>query len=213
MSAPRPEDASGQLDNLRTMFRDSIHEHGVTSAGVGWPDPATHKLRFDKLATVFEGNSGGFSVNDLGAGWGALFPYLVEERGFDVERYVGYEVSPEMLAAARATVTDSRATFVEASSATQDADYSIACGTFNVKCDANDDDWLEYVLRSLRALAERSARGLAFNMMSTYVDWRNEILYYGDPGFFFDFCKRELSRSVALLHDYPLWEWTIVVRL
>ena len=37
-------------------------------------------------------------------------------------------------------------------------------------------------------------------------------LYYGDPSFFFDHCKREHSRHVALLHDYGLWEWTIVVR-
>lgn len=207
-----PADPSGQLEAIRGVYRGYLEEHGVSSAGVGWPHADAHRLRFDKLASVFGPSSGRFSINDLGAGWGALFPYLVEERGFDVERYVGYEVSPEMLAAARATVTDSRATFVEASTATQDADYSIVCGTFNVKCDANDDDWLGYVLNSLRALAERSARGLAFNMMSTYVDWRNDILYYGDPGFFFDFCKRELSRSVALLHDYPLWEWTMVVR-
>lgn len=206
-----PADSFGQLDAIRRVYRGYLEEHGATSAGVGWPQADAHRLRFDKLASVFGPSPERLSINDLGAGWGALFPYLVE-RGFDVERYVGYEVSPEMLAAARATVTDSRATFVEASTVTQDADYSVVCGTFNVKCDADDDDWLEYVLHSLRALAERSKRGLAFNMMSTYVDWRNEILYYADPGFFFDFCKRELSPSVALLHDYPLWEWTMVVR-
>jgi hypothetical protein len=61
-------------------------------------------------------------------------------------------------------------------------------------------------------VTERSRRGFAFNLFTTYVDWKEDHLYYGDPGFFFDFCKRELSRSVALLHDYPLWEWTMVVR-
>jgi hypothetical protein len=45
------------------------------------------------------------------------------------------------------------------------------------------------------------------------VDWKQDDLYYGDPLFFFDHCKRTFSRTVTLLHDYPLYEWTIHVRL
>jgi hypothetical protein len=37
-------------------------------------------------------------------------------------------------------------------------------------------------------------------------------LFYGDPLFFFDFCKRNFSRNVALLHDYGLYDFTIIVR-
>jgi len=37
-------------------------------------------------------------------------------------------------------------------------------------------------------------------------------LYYADPGFFFDYCKRNFSRNVALLHDYNLYDFTILVR-
>ena len=37
-------------------------------------------------------------------------------------------------------------------------------------------------------------------------------LYYADPRFLFDYCKRKLSRHVALLHDYGLYEFTVLVR-
>jgi hypothetical protein len=37
-------------------------------------------------------------------------------------------------------------------------------------------------------------------------------LYYADPCAIFDLCKRRYSRNVALLHDYGLYEFTIVVR-
>ena len=37
-------------------------------------------------------------------------------------------------------------------------------------------------------------------------------LFYGDPLLFFDFCKRNFSRNVALLHDYGLYDFTILVR-
>ena len=37
-------------------------------------------------------------------------------------------------------------------------------------------------------------------------------LYYADPLFLFDYCKKKYSKSVALLHDYGLYEFTILVR-
>ena len=37
-------------------------------------------------------------------------------------------------------------------------------------------------------------------------------LYYADPASVFDLCMRRYSRHVALLHDYGLYEFTILVR-
>jgi len=39
-----------------------------------------------------------------------------------------------------------------------------------------------------------------------------DYLYYGDPCFYFDLCKRSYSRQVALMHDYGLYEFTLLVR-
>ena len=68
---------------------------------------------------------------------------------------------------------------------------------------------------TLETLAELSIRGFAFNMLTSYsdTDKMRPDLYYGDPAFFFDHCKRRYSRNVALLHDYGLYEFTIIVRL
>ena len=51
-------------------------------------------------------------------------------------------------------------------------------------------------------------------MLSTYsdVERRRADLYYADPHMVFDYCKRTFSPAVALLHDYPLYEFTILVR-
>jgi len=57
-----------------------------------------------------------------------------------------------------------------------------------------------------------SRAGFAFNCVSHYVDYRVPTLYYADPLRFFDHCKRRYSRFVSLLHDYPLYEFTILVR-
>jgi hypothetical protein len=63
-------------------------------------------------------------------------------------------------------------------------------------------------------MAQLSRRGIAFNMLTSYSDPERITprLHYADPCEMFDWCKRELSRHVALLHDYGLWEFTMIVR-
>ena len=44
-------------------------------------------------------------------------------------------------------------------------------------------------------------------------DRMRDDLYYADPCFFFDHCMRRFSRRVALLHDYELFDFTMLVPL
>ena len=93
-------------------------------------------------------------------------------------------------------------------------DYGVASGIFNVRLKRSNLEWQAYVIDELRELDRLSTHGFAFNALSTYSDpsFRKDTLYYADPGFWFDFCKINFSRFVTLVHDYPLFEFTLVVR-
>ena len=199
------------LRALSDLYTANLAEHGVGSRSVGWPDPGAHRLRFEKLAYLVEAARPGrpVSVNDWGCGYGALFAFL--DARVELARYRGCDVSEAMVAAAREHVRDPRAAFACAAEPAEDADYGFASGIFNVRLDADEAAWAEHVRGALRTLHARSARGFAFNALSTRVDWRAEGLYYADPAEYLAFCQAELSPRVALLHDYPLYEWTMVV--
>jgi len=92
------------------------------------------------------------------------------------------------------------------------ADYSFVSGTFNVRFEADDKQWIQFIEEKLNELNKFSERGFSFNLLTSYVDWKEPHLYYGDPCYWFDYCKRYFSKRVTLLHDYPLWEWTIIVK-
>ena len=119
-----------------------------------------------------------------------------------------------MIARAIGEHRDDGSTFTTDASAVAPADFTVASGIFNVRLRHTDELWQDYVLETLRALQSISLRGFAFNMLSTYsdVDRRRGDLFYADPLFMFDYCKRNLSPRVSLLHDYPLYEFTIIVR-
>jgi hypothetical protein len=130
-------------------------------------------------------------------------------------RYVGFDVSESMAAAARVHLADLPECHVTSRrDELQPADHAVASGVFNVKQDATSEAWMTYVWDTILDLAALGTRGFAFNALSSYsdVDKRRPDLFYADPLALFDRCKREFSRFVTLLHDYPLYEFTLIVR-
>ena len=93
------------------------------------------------------------------------------------------------------------------------SDYAVASGIFNVRLGRADADWKAYLTDSLDTLDRTSDKGFAFNCLTSYsdADKMRGYLYYADPCEIFDLCKRRYSRNVALLHDYDLYEFTILV--
>jgi hypothetical protein len=214
MDARDPE-LSDALAGVEALYTANLAAHGTSSASVGWPDPDAQRLRFDKLAYAIavDPPTEPITVNDWGCGYGAMFRYLDERPDVTLDGYTGYDISADMLGAARKFVDDPRAAWIEYPQVTEDADFSFVSGTFNVRMKASEESWRTYVEDTLRLLAERSRRGFAFNLLTSYVDWRQDDLFYGDPAHFFRFCRENISRYVTLLHDYPLYEWTIAVRM
>ena len=186
-------------------------DHGATARGVDWNSEQSQQLRFEQLLKVVPDASQRFSLIDYGCGYGALLDFM-RSRGM-VGEYVGFDLSAPMIEHAAAEHPQS-GRFTSEESDVEPADYSVASGLMNVKQSEPEDAWREYCLEVIARRASLSTRGFAFNMLTSYSDpdRRRPDLYYGDPLFFFDHCKRNHSRQVALLHDYGLYEFTLIVR-
>ncbi|HYG89063.1 MAG TPA: tetratricopeptide repeat protein [Azospirillum sp.] len=205
---------AAMLAPVAVRFDEAIEAGGTSPRGILHHDPDLHRLSFERLTAVFgpEAAGGGLSVNDLGCGYGALFDFLKDGPALAGGCYVGYDISREMVEAARAAIRDPRARFLQSYRATETADYSIVAGAYNLCLAADGDAWLELVKESVRSLARMTRRGLAFNMLSCHYPERSPGLYYADPAAMVDFCLREVGANVVLLHDYAPLEWTIHVK-
>lgn len=200
------------LDAVQRYYSGKIAEHGPTARGVDWNDQASQELRFEQLLKLCDLEAP-VTINDYGCGYGALASYLVE-RG-DRFRYTGFDISERMLEQARDLLDGvEECRFVAADEQLEGVDYTVASGIFNVRLDAAEDAWERHVFATLERLDQLSTRGFAFNMLTSYSDPERlrADLYYADPRAMFDHCKRTFSRWVALLHDYGLYEFTILVR-
>jgi len=200
--------------HVRTYYEQRLRAYGATPAGVDWNSRESQELRFAQLARLW-GPEREASLLDFGCGYGALLPW-VRERGF-TGRYAGFDLSGDMIAeGSRAAAAAPRRdwTFTADRQDLTPADFVVASGIFNVKMDTPAGDWHDYVLATIDELAALAVRGFAFNALTAYSDpdKQRSDLYYADPLELFDYCTRTHSRSVALLHDYPLYEFTMLVR-
>jgi cyclopropane fatty-acyl-phospholipid synthase-like methyltransferase len=204
-------DDSEILSEAADYYTKKITEHGATPKGVDWNGEESQTVRFDQLSKIFQ-PAGSISINDLGCGYGALVDYLIK-RDFSFS-YTGIDVSSAMTEAARKRLSLPSVRFVTGTKPESEADYGIASGIFNVRQGRPHEEWERYIENTLDAMDKTSKKGFAFNCLTSYSDKEKmrEYLYYADPCYFFDRCKRKYSKQVALLHDYGLYEFTILVR-
>ena len=203
---------SFDLSKVKNYFIEKLSEHSATYRGVDWPSAESQELRFSQLLRVMDTRRT-FSLLDLGSGYGAMYDYLVRF-GHNL-RYVGYDIAEPMVAMGRelhVNVPDCQ--FTSNIEELPVMDYAVVSGAFNIKLDADFDTWTQVVIDALHLMNTHSSHGIAFNMLTKYsdLDRMRPDLYYGDPCFFFDYCKCNFSRNVALLHDYNLYDFTILVR-
>jgi len=192
-------------------YAGKLKEHGPGHRGVDWNSRESQCLRFEQLLKICGPEF--VDVNDYGCGYGALAEYLAE-RGVPF-RYCGYDAAPEMIEAALARhANDPRCLFVADRSAVTKRPFTVASGVFYVKQQATTPDWWAYVRGALDDLAALSETGFAFNLLTSYsdADRRRPDLFYASPEDVFHYCIARFSRHIAVLHDYPLYEFTVLVR-
>jgi len=200
------------LQSVADYYTDKVARFGASARGVDWNSADGQRLRFSKLLRVTEDDEAPFSLDDYGCGYGALFTHL-ETLGCKVD-YLGFDVSPRMVEQARAVHCAQPGRFLTGSRSPRTADYAVASGIFNVRLSVPVDEWERHILEMLDLMHHSSIRGFAFNCLTDFSDppFRRDHLYYAKPGFYLDLCLRRYSRTVALLHDYGLYEFTVLVK-
>ena len=199
---------------LNEYFTEKLETFGATAKGVDYNGEQARQNRFAELVKIINPTKP-FSIVDYGCGYGAMFEFL-NDKDWDFQ-YYGVDLIEKMILAGREKYKDfSNAHFTTDEKEIPVADYLVAAGIFNIKLESPYDEWQDFICETLPRMNALCSKGFSFNMLTKYSDAdrmaERPDLFYGDPLFFFDFCKRNYSRNVALLHDYSLYDFTILVR-
>ena len=207
-----PAQFSGLKAGVAEYYDGKLDQFGTSPAGVDWNSAESQQVRFRQLARLLPGNDTEFSLLDYGCGYGALLDYL--QPAYSKIRYTGFDISAKMISAAAGSHPSSAAEWLTKIADGRKFDYVVASGIFNVRLEQPKVEWEEYILASLAEFNRLAAGGFAFNILTSYSDpeYRKDYLHYADPQLMFEHCMRTFSPQVALLHDYQLYEFTVIVR-
>ena len=199
------------LAKIDAYYSGKLRDFGPTPRGVDWNSEQSQRLRFEQLDRLLPQDET-FTLLDYGCGYGAFLDFLRARNAAAI--YTGFDVSQSMIETARTLHgAADRAEFTANETELREVDYVVASGIFSVKMDVATEDWERYVLATIERMDALGRKGFAFNLLTSYSDPERmrPDLYYARPDRYFDVCEG-YSRWVALLHDYQLYEFTLIVR-
>jgi SAM-dependent methyltransferase len=203
---------SAIVSGVADYYASKLALHGATPQGVDWNGQASQNVRHQQFLRLLAGALDA-SILDLGCGYGDFLRFLRGEghRG----PYLGYDAASGMIAeASRLHGYGPDRQWRIGTSPVEVVDFAIGSGIFNVKGHVPIQAWGRYVRDTMDILARAGRRGFAFNVLSLSSDRerRSDSLYYVDPAEMLSYCLARYGRSVALLQDYGLYEFTVIVR-
>ncbi|MET4578307.1 class I SAM-dependent methyltransferase [Ottowia thiooxydans] len=199
------------MNPLQQHYQHLFQAHGDSAQAVQYTDSPSQFRRFQVLREIAPELG---SVVDLGCGLGHFRDHL-RATGF-TGNYLGLDFVQDFVdygnaKHAKDPLTSFQHCDLLGDDYPQGHDTYVICGVFNNKM-PNNAGFMQAVIEKAFAAAQRY---VAFNAMSTYVDFEASDLYYTDPREVFDFCKKNLTRRVSLRHEYlvrddrPPFEYTV----
>jgi SAM-dependent methyltransferase len=185
-------------------FRRRLELYGEDVRAL-WNSAASQATRFEVLCQV--GNLSGAALLDVGCGFGDLLDFLAEKRVV-TSAYCGIDLSPEMVAIARARHPRVRFECRDIH------EQPLGSGSFDVVVGSGlfflpHPQWDEYVRTYVSSMFACCRRAVAVNFLSAFSMSKDPESYYATPHEVLASLQKHITPSVVLRHDYRGNDFTI----
>jgi SAM-dependent methyltransferase len=150
---------------------------------------------------------------DFGCGASHLYEYILA-RGIRHIEYSGFEISTKFFELSKSKFPANqyyRGDLIEDANAIPAFDYIVMNGVFTEKITLSFEQMFLYFKELVRRVFAKATAGLAFNVMSTHVDWERPDLFHLPLDTLASFLTREVSRNFVIRNDYGLYEYTTYI--
>jgi SAM-dependent methyltransferase len=197
---------------LKEHYESKFTLHGPSSQGVDWGGAEQNlELRYEKMLAVIREPPPGqpTTLLDVGCGFGGLLRYAAG-RGLNFS-YTGVDVADNMIQWATKNFPQGEFFLGDVLGIDfgKKYNYVVCNGILTQKLDTPGLVMDEYAHRLIRRMFDLCLDGIAFNVMTTKVNYFANNLYYRNPAELFSWCLSEISPHLKLDHSYPLYEYTI----
>ncbi len=200
-------------------YENCFYKYGDNNKGVDWPNEDDALKRYNvmldlvRFDTLHIGVKKPYTLLDFGCGLGHLLKYIIDNDRLDEFNYVGMDLSDDFISHCKKKYPEYNwiKSDILKESGEKEYDYIIANGVFTEKKDFSQTEFFNYFCTEITRLYEMSKYGIAFNVMSSHVDWEREDLFHLPIDQLADFLVEKLTRDFIVRNDYGLYEYTVYV--
>ena len=187
------------------IYGKAFDTYGDDSRSCLWSKPMIP--RYQELVKIAPLENA--SVLEIGCGIGGVYEYMVKDCRINNLTYKGVDLVEGMVELAKEKYPKAHFEVrnILENPIEEQYDYVFFCGTFNFAMDE------EFMKKMLKEGFSYCKKGMAFNFVSTYVNFRNdeeEAAYY-KPQDIFTFCVENLSKKVQMNHHYMKCDTSVFV--
>lgn len=209
------------MDELRYKplvdhYETCLEQHGAIPKGVDWPNARDLSTRFNVMLDISRNHHPRhpMALLDLGCGYGALLDHINALQQIKRFTYHGIDMSPKMIQAA---INRHPNHFFEERNiltnplSSSSVDYVLMNGLFTEKRSLTQAEMTQFFIKMVQNSFKASRIGIAFNVMSTHVDWMRDDLYHLPFDEMVSILHKHCSRHLTIRSDYGLYEYTVYV--
>jgi SAM-dependent methyltransferase len=202
-----------KYQEIVSHYEACLEKHGDNHLGVDWPRKEDVIKRYRIMLELVRGTIDKPTVLDFGCGAAHLYDYLIKQDNIEID-YSGLDISEKFVLLCRKKHPKTQFYCVDIlskDSSIPETDYIVMNGVFTEKQSMTQEEMIEYFQSMLKKIFPLAKKGIAFNVMSRYVDWERSDLFHISLDEMASFVTQHLSRHFVIRNDYGLYEYTVYI--
>ncbi len=189
------------------IYNSALDQYADNSKSVLWGDQQKQYFRFCELIEFIDLNDKSKTLLDVGCGMADMYKFLSYHgyRG----NYKGIDINQKLLSIASSKFENIDLANIDIleEKIPQKFDYVLMSGIFNL----NMGQDMEWVKKFVSKMFELCNNHIAFNAITSYVNFKEESMFYIDPFELSKFCIENLSKRITLKHHNLPYNYTLVI--
>ena len=199
---------------IAATFNSRFDAYGPKPEASLWFSKSRQLARFSTLieAILARISNSGWSIGDVGCGYGGFLDYL-ETHYKDIDfKYYGYDIADRVIEYCSKNLQTANATFLHSSRPTRKVDFHVMSGTYNYAPETSVRIWSSYVRNELKHILDKTNQCMIFNLMvADKPTISNADIFYEELGSFLSFCNTHLGQTTVYGHPLLKQEKTFCV--
>jgi len=195
---------------IANHYKECFLKHGDSHLGADWPKLNDLFVRYNVMLSVIKDTNKKTSILDFGCGSGMLLEYIQNNTKNEIT-YSGMDINKDLINCAKNKFKNNNFYCLNLleNEFHLKFDYVICNGVFTEKLTLSKDEMFNFTCALLLKLFNLSNIGIAFNIMSSHVDYEKDFLFHLEHDRLLKFVVNKLTRNYIIRSDYGLYEYTV----